>query len=87
MAPKKPAARREPPQPDAEVRRLLQDAAPRAVALLVRAMEDESAPIPLRIDAAKTVMDRIYGKPSQPLGAQREGASLTLAPELDEFAG
>ena len=50
-----------------EVREMLKAATPKAAALLVKMMEDEDAPAAIRMDAAKTVLDRVYGKATQPI--------------------
>lgn len=54
---------------------MLRAAACAAVQMLVRAVEDEEATLPQRMDAAKTILDRVYGKASQPAAS---GADTTL---------
>ena len=39
----------------------------RQVQMLVRTVDDENATLPQRMDAAKTILDRVYGKASQPI--------------------
>lgn len=56
------------------MQRLLEEAAPSAVNVLVEVLEDESLPRPLRVDVAKDVLNRAWGKTAptekEPLGTQ-----------------
>lgn len=55
------------------VREMLKAATPKAAALLVTMMEDKDAPAAIRMDAAKTVLDRVYGKATQPIDGSVTG--------------
>lgn len=48
-----------------EVKTALRAASPEAVALLVKIMNDPKEKTPYKLDAAKTILDRAYGKPVQ----------------------
>lgn len=48
---------------------MLKAAAPDAVALLLRVMQNEDVKLDLRLRCAETVCDRVYGKASQPIVA------------------
>ncbi len=50
-----------------EVREILKAAAPDAAALLLRIMKDENAKPELRLRCAESVIDRVYGRASQPI--------------------
>lgn len=52
-----------------DAREMLKAAAPDAVALLLRVMQDEDVKLDLRLRCAETVCDRVYGKASQPIVA------------------
>ena len=43
-----------------------------AAKLLIKTIDDEDAPLALRMDAAKTVIDRVYGKATQPIDGNLE---------------
>lgn len=45
------------------VKEALRAASPEAVALLVKIMNDPKEKTPYRLEAAKTILDRAYGKP------------------------
>ena len=48
-----------------EVKAALRAASPEAVALLVHVMNDPREKTAYRLEAAKTILDRAYGKPAQ----------------------
>lgn len=50
-----------------EVKEMLKAAAPEAVKLLTDTMHDPKAKIDLRVKCAETVLDRVYGKATQPI--------------------
>lgn len=52
---------------DNKTKEILRAAAPKAAALLVQMLEDPTTQPKLRLQAAETVLDRVYGKASQPI--------------------
>lgn len=50
-----------------DAKELLRSTAPLAVRLLIDTMNDEDARMDLRVRCAETVLDRVYGKASQPI--------------------
>lgn len=71
-----------------EVRRLAREHAPEAVALLVKAMQSDDAGWSARITAAMALLDRGFGKPTQPLDIQdsRPLAGVPAEALLDALA-
>ena len=91
--PKGGQARRS-PAPDADAayaqsaQELLQAAARAAVQMLVRTVDDENATLPQRMDAAKTILDRVYGKASQPIeGNGGAAVQVVMSKEVQELMG
>ena len=91
-----PASRqaRRSPAPDADAacaqsaQELLQAAARAAVQMLVRTVDDENATLPQRMDAAKTILDRVYGKASQPIeGNGGAAVQVVMSKEVRELMG
>ena len=85
---------RPPPAPDAgaacaqSAQELLQAAARAAVQMLVRTVDDENATLPQRMDAAKTILDRVYGKASQPIeGNGGAAVQVVMSKEVRELMG
>ena len=85
---------RRPPAPDADAacaqsaQELLQAAARAAVQMLVRTVDDENATLPQRMDAAKTILDRVYGKASQPIeGNGGAAVQVVMSKEVRELMG
>ena len=92
-APEGRQARRS-PAPDADAacaqsaQELLQAAARAAVQMLVRTVDDENATLPQRMDAAKTILDRVYGKASQPIeGNGGAAVQVVMSKEVRELMG
>ena len=56
-----------------DVRKKLKAATPEAVQLLVDVMKNENEKTALRMDAAKTIIERVYGKPLQPIDSTISG--------------
>ena len=50
-----------------EVKSALKAATPKAVELLTKTIEDPKVKMELRIRCAETVLDRVYGKATQPI--------------------
>lgn len=82
------------PAPDAgaacaqSAQELLQAAARAAVQMLVRTVDDENATLPQRMDAAKTILDRVYGKASQPIeGNGGAAVQVVMSKEVRELMG
>ncbi len=71
-----------------EVKEILRGATPAAARLLAATVTDEAVDLKLRLDAAKTLLDRVYGKASQPLeGGLESGVRIILGEELAAYAG
>ena len=62
-----------------EVKEIFRAATPKAAALLVKMIDNEEATANLRMDAAKTVLDRVYGKASQPIEGELDGVLEIVA--------
>ena len=81
------------PAPDADAAcaqsaQVLQAAARAAVQMLVRTVDDENATLPQRMDAAKTILDRVYGKASQPIeGNGGAAVQVVMSKEVRELMG
>ena len=69
------------PKIPAEVREATRAACPEAVQYLVSVMRDETERTPYRMDAAKTLLERAYGKPMQ-----AQDITLDVSGELDVTA-
>jgi hypothetical protein len=70
-----------------EARRILLDAVPRAFALLARTLEDESLKLDLRLEAAREIINRVYGKTPRPLEPGEEAQlRFVLEGELERLA-
>ena len=65
---------------DADVKEMLKAAAPKAAALLIETFNNPEVKIDLRIKCAETILDRVYGKATQPI----EGAVVSLAAQISE---
>ena len=61
-----------------EIKTALRAASPEAVALLVHVMNDPREKTAYRLEAAKTILDRAYGKP-----VQAQDISLDMAGSVD----
>lgn len=61
------------PKMSEDVREMLKAATPKAVKLLVSVMDDDGQKTALRMDAAKTIIERVYGKPLQPIDSTISG--------------
>lgn len=68
------------PKADPNVKEMLKAAAPGAVKLLTETMNDPTVKIDMRIRCAETVLDRVYGKATQPI----EGAVFTATAQISE---
>ena len=72
-----------------DVREMLRAATVEAAQLLIDSLSDETVSYNLRLDAAKTIFDRVLGK-VRSQAAEEESEAKTvqfvLAPELEEYA-
>lgn len=57
-----------------DVKDMLKAAAPEAVKLLIDTMQNDCVKIDLRLDCARTILDRVYGKAAQPIEGLEGGA-------------
>ena len=75
------------PTPDS-VKMMLQAATEDAAKLLIQTIHDENAKLETRLDCAKAVMDRVYGKATQPLEGNMDTAiRILIEGDLKEYAG
>lgn len=65
-----------------EIRKMLYSAAPDALQLLMDTVADESTPKPLRIDCAKTLLDRAYGKPAQAVSVDASVGATVMTTQM-----
>ena len=68
------------PKIDDKTKAILKAAAPDAARLLVEMMNNPVTGEKTRLQAAQTVLDRVYGKATQPI----EGAVVNLAAQISE---
>jgi len=70
---------------NAEVRRLLSSAAPQAAQTLIDALSEDSLKKETRIDCAKEILNRIYGKTLQINDAENE-IHIIMSKEIRQLA-
>lgn len=71
-----------------DVRDMFKAATPAAAKLLIKTIDDEDAPLALRMDAAKTVIDRVYGKATQPIDGNLDATlQIVMSDEARELMG
>ena len=76
---------RKPLPPD--VKMMLKESSADAAKLLIETMRDKNAKIDLRINCANTIMDRVFGKASQPIDGNIDSVvKIILGGELEELA-
>lgn len=64
------------PKLEGRVRDLARAQTENAIATLVRIMENGKAPAAARVSAASTILDRGWGKPTQPVDGDGEGGAI-----------
>lgn len=70
-----------------DVKRMLKEASLDATKLLIDTIADESANISYRLDAAKEVLNRVYGKSTQPIDGEIDAAiRVMLSGEAEDYA-
>ena len=70
-----------------EVKTMLKAATPQAAQLLIDVICNPKEEIKIRVDAAKTILDRVYGKATQPIDGDLAGSiKIILGEELSEYA-
>lgn len=72
------------PKSEKEVIELAREASPRAIGRLIELVEAEDART--AIAAANSVLDRAYGKPTQPLANDVDNPLVPEAPSVDALA-
>lgn len=75
-----------PKMPD-EVKEMFKAATPRAAKLLIDTIDDEEQPIKTRVDCANIVIERVYGKATQPIDGELVTVSATIEQYLDGLKG
>ena len=71
-----------------EVKEMFKAATADAAQLLIDTMNDPDADLKLRIDCAEKVIERVYGKPPQPIDGNVDGTLvIELAGEIRDYAG
>ena len=71
------------PKVSADVKEMLKAAAPQAAALLIETVNDPEVKMDLRIRCAETLMDRVYGKATQPIEGKMQAEVKTMVSEED----
>lgn len=72
---------------DAATKKMLCEATPEAAALLIDTLRNCETDIKLRVHVAEVILDRVYGKSSQPIVADVDNVvRLVLAEELKGYA-
>lgn len=69
------------PKIPADVKEMLRAATVDAAKLLIDTMQDKGAKLELRIDCCKTIMDRVYGKATQPIEGNVQAAVRSITDE------
>lgn len=67
-----------------EVKEMFKAATPRAAKLLIDMMEDEEQKPELRVDCANKIIERVYGKATQPIDGELVTLSANIEISLDE---
>ena len=67
---------------------MLKAATPDAAQLMIDTMKDSAVKLDLRLDCAKEIINRVYGRPSQPIDGNLEGELVVqLVGEVGDYAG
>lgn len=66
-----------------EVKEMFRDATPAAAKLLIDTMHNENVRLDLRIDCANKILERAYGKPTQPIDADLDNAYEVIIRNAD----
>lgn len=75
------------PQIPEDVKKMLKAATPKAAKLLIDTVTDEKANINVRLDAAKEILNRVYGKATQPIDGDLDTTlRVVLEGELKDYA-
>jgi hypothetical protein len=75
------------PKVPKDVREMLKAATPKAAQLLIDSITDDSVSINYRIDAAKEILNRVYGKPTQPIDGDMDTTlKIILSGETSKYA-
>ena len=70
-----------------DVKKMLKAATPKAAKLLIDTVTDEKASINVRLDAAKEILNRVYGKATQPIDGDLDTTlRVVLEGELKNYA-
>lgn len=71
-----------------DVRDMFKAATPAAAGLLIKTIDNEDAPLAMRMDAAKTVIERVYGKATQPIDGSLDATlQIVMSNEARELMG
>ena len=71
-----------------DVRDMFKAATPAAAGLLIKTIDNEDAPLAMRMDAAKTVIERVYGKATQPIDGSLDATlQIVMSDEARELMG
>lgn len=75
------------PKIPTDVRTMLKEATVPATKLLIETIGNKDVQMSIRIDAAKEILNRVYGKPTQPLDADVDTTiRIMLEGELKDYA-
>ena len=85
--PRKRPAKKPAGDPQQQVRVILLEATPSAARFVVAALADESLTFAVRMDSAKEILSRVYGR-TAPLADERDGSVIfILEGALEDYAG
>lgn len=71
-----------------DVREMFKAATPAAAGLLIDTVDDKTAPLALRMDAAKAIIERVYGKPTQPIDGNLDATlKIVMDEDVQELMG
>lgn len=75
------------PKVDPKVREMLKAATPDAAQLLIDTIKNDKAKMETRVDCAKEVLNRVYGKATQPIDGDIDGQiRFLLSGDVAEYA-
>jgi hypothetical protein len=78
----RPGSGRKPGKVTAPLREIARQHTEKAVRALIDILDDDDAPAAARVSAANSILDRGYGKPSQPIDGDGAGGAIIHRIEL-----
>lgn len=75
------------PKVPEDIKKMLKEATPDAARLLIKTVNNENAGMNFRIDAAKEILNRVYGKATQPIDGDFDTTlRVVLEGDLKDYA-